>query len=50
MANKGTKKRKSKYNNSIRIKNAIKRLTKHLKKHSNDSDAKKKLKVLGNVS
>lgn len=41
MANRGVKKRKTKYSNAIRIKNKTRRLERHLKKHPNDLDAKK---------
>lgn len=39
MANKGVKKKKSKYTNGTRIKNKLRKVNKHLKKHPNDKDA-----------
>ena len=44
MANRGVKKRKSKYSNSIRLKNKSRKLNKHLSKHPKDKDAQKALK------
>ena len=43
MANRGGKKKKSKYSNSIRIENKKRKLERHLKKHPNDADARKAL-------
>lgn len=41
MARRGNQKRKSKYTNATRIKNRLRKLSKHLKKHSNDKTAQK---------
>lgn len=43
MANRGIKKKKSNYTNGTRIKNKIKKVNKHLKKHPTDKDAEKSL-------
>ena len=40
MARRGTKKRKSNYTNATRIKNRLRRLSKHISKHPNDQTAK----------
>jgi len=44
MARRGGQKRKSNYTNNIKIKNRLRRLSKHLTKHPNDEDAQKAVK------
>jgi len=46
MANRGVKKKKTKYNDSIRVRNAHRRLEKHLKNHPGDSHASRAKKAL----
>lgn len=43
MANKGVKKKKSNYTNADRIKNRIRKLSKHIKNNPSDEVAKKAL-------
>jgi ribosomal protein S15P/S13E len=45
MARKGSQKRKSNYTNATRIKNRIRRLTKHISKHPNDQNAQKAINI-----
>lgn len=45
MARRGAKKRKSNYTNATRIKNRLRRLSKHLSKHPNDQTAQTAVKV-----
>lgn len=44
MARKGNQKKKSNYSNGTRIKNRLRRLSKHLLKNPQDNDAQKALK------
>jgi ribosomal protein S15P/S13E len=46
MANRGVKKRKTKYSNHIRLKNKTRRLNKHLNKHPEDTIAKRALSTI----
>lgn len=45
MARKGSQKRKSNYTNATRIKNRLRRLSRHLSKHPNDQSAQTAIKV-----
>jgi ribosomal protein S15P/S13E len=46
MARRGINKKGSKYSNANRVRNKIKRLTKHLKTNPQDNDAKKALNIV----